>query len=348
MSANSSSGASSGADAAPDSQPANQCPDPCVMAKALNHPFQLASDANRVYWTEYGDALGSANGYVKSCPLSGCGAGPMILAQAQTNPRGIAVDSQNVYWASASYGQVGGAIWSCAVGGCTNPTKLADAAIPYGVAVDSTYVYWVDGDNGSAHRIAKPHAADAVLYDGGDYAGIGGVIGGIVGPVQCAADDAFVYVNDGAGDVYRIPAGGGNPVLMVIPGPRAGSWPLTIDSSNVYYGESGRISRIPKGAIASGLVIVANVPTPDGLALDPDPGAKMIYWSDWGSGNADDGTVGKVYTDGTNPTVLKGSLVTPRAVTVAGSYVFWLSSGTLDTKTNSSLPNTGALMRMAK
>jgi hypothetical protein len=134
----------------------------------------------------------------------------------------------------------------------------------------------------------------------------------------------------------------------MVTGLRSGTWPLAIDMSNVYYGESGHLSRAPKDADASRFdsPFALNIPAPDGLALDP--GANVIYWSDWGSGNADDGTVGKVGTDGTNPTVLAGSQVTPQAVTVAGGYVFWLSSGTLDTTTNWSFPKTGALMRMPK
>ena len=333
---------SSGPDAGADSQPVDTCPDPCVMASGLNHPFQLASDANRVYWTEFGDDTGTANGFVKSCPLTGCGTSTIVYGQAQINPRGIAVDSQNVYWGSASYGAVNGAIWACAIGGCTTPTKLASASIPFGITVDSTYVYWVDNDDGSVHRIAKPENGDHVIYDGGDYGG--GF--SINEPEQCVSDGTFVYLNDYSGDVYRVPIAGGDPVLMAS-GFQGGGWPLAIDATYVYFGDSGDLYRMLKtSGLTTGSVIATGIPDPDSVALDPTTGT--IYWSDWGSGSADDGTVGKVTVDGKSQTILASSLVTPQAITVSGSYVLWLSNGTLDPTSGSALAKSGALMRMAK
>lgn len=310
------------------------------MATALNHPFEMTSDANRVYWTEYGDDQGTANGSVKSCPLSGCGGKPTIYAQAQINPRGIAVDAQNVYWGSATYGQVNGAIWSCPLAGCTTPTRLAVAGIPYGVSLDATYVYWVDSDEDTVNRVAKPTgSSEQVLYDSGAFSGNCG----IAEPQQCLVDGAFVYFNDVSGDIYRIPILGGAPTAL-FSGILSGGWPLAVDATSLYFGESGSILRRQK--LSGATNTVASVNDPDGIALDPS--TNTIYWSDWGSGNAEDGTVGKVGIDGTGRTVLASSLATPEAVTVSGGYVFWLSNGTLDVKTGSALPITGALTRMAK
>ncbi len=337
-----SSGSVSMPDAGADSQPVDNCPDPCVLATKLNHPFQMTSDATRVYWTEFGDDIGTANGFVKSCPLTGCGTGAMVYSQAQINPRGIAVDAQNVYWGSASYGAVNGAIWSCALTGCTSPTKLASAGIPYGVWVDTTYVYWVDNDDGSVHRILKPNNGDKVLYDGGDYA-----TGFPVSePQQCVSDGTFVYLNDYFGDVYRVPVAGGDPFLMAS-GAQAGGWPLAIDATYVYFGDSGFLYRMLKtSAFGKGTVIATGISDPDTIVIDP--ATNTVYWADWGSGNADDGTVGKVGVNGMNQTVLASSLQTPEAVTVSGSYVFWLSNGTLDTVNGGALAKSGSLMRTAK
>jgi hypothetical protein len=337
-----SSGSVAVPDAGADSQPVDNCPDPCTIASKLNHPFQMTSDADRVYWTEYGDDLGTANGFVKSCPLTGCGAGAMVYAQAQINPRGIAVDAQNVYWGSATYGAVNGAIWSCAVTGCSSPTKLAGAGIPYGVWVDATYIYWVDNDDGSVHRILKPNNGDKVLYDGGDYA----TGCPIDEPQQCVSDGTFVYLNDYSGDVYRVPVAGGDPFLMAS-GSQVGGWPLAIDSTYVYFGDSGFLYRMLKtSAFGKGTVIATGISDPDSIVIDP--ATNMVYWADWGSGNADDGTVGKVGTNGMNQTVLASSLQTPEAVTVSGSYLFWLSNGTLDKVNGGALAQSGALMRTAK
>ena len=337
-----SSGSLVGPDAGADSQPVDTCPDPCVLASNLNHPFQMTSDASRVYWTEFGDATGTANGFVKSCPLTGCGSGAMVYAQAQVNPRGIAVDAQNVYWGSATFGAINGAIWSCALTGCSSPTKLASAGIPYGVWVDATYVYWVDNNDGSVHRIVKPNNGDEILYDGGDYAtGFP-----ISEPQQCVSDGTFVYLDDYLGDVYRVPVAGGDPFLMAS-GSQQGGWPLAIDATSVYFGDSGDLYRMLKtSAFTTGTTIATGISDPVGIVIDPT--TSIVYWADWGSGNADDGTVGKVGTNGMNQTILASSLQTPEAVTVSGSYVFWLSNGTLDTVNGGALAQSGSLMRMAK
>ncbi len=337
-----SSGSLAGADAGADAQPVNTCPDPCVLATKLNHPFQMTSDASRVYWTEFGDDIGTANGFVKSCPLTGCGTGATVHAQAQMNPRGIVVDAQNVYWGSATYGAINGAIWSCALTGCTSPTKLAGAGIPYGVWVDATYVYWVDNDDGSVHRILKPNNGDKVLYDGGDYAtGLP-----IDEPQQCVSDGTFVYLDDYFGDVYRVPVAGGDPFLMAS-GAQPGGWPLAIDATYVYFGDSGNLFRMLKtSAFTKGTVFATGISDPVGIVIDP--ATSIVYWADWGSGNADDGTVGKVGTNGMKQTILASSLQTPEAVTVSGSYVFWLSNGTLDKVNGGALAKSGSLMRMAK
>jgi hypothetical protein len=202
------------------------CPAPCVLATGLNHPFLMTSDANNVYWTEFGDTQGAANGSVKSCPIGGClSSGPHIYAQAQTNPRGIAVDGQNVYWGSATYGGVTGAIWSCPLAANTcSPTQLASAGIPFGVAVDATYVYWVDNDDSTVHRVQKTGGSDMLLYDGGP--------GTVSAPEQCAVDNNFVYFTDSNSGVYSVPIRGGPPFTIATGAGQA--TPITVDTSFVY------------------------------------------------------------------------------------------------------------------
>jgi hypothetical protein len=317
------------------------CPDPCTLATGLDHPFLMTSDSTNVYWTEFGDVLGSGNGKVSSCPVTGCGSGgPTVIGQGLTNPRGIAVDAQNVYFATATYSAVVGAIWSCPLAGCNgSPHQLATASIPFGVAVDSTYVYWVDNDLGEVHRVAKTGGGgDIVLYDAGS--------GLLSQPEQCTVDAVNVYLTDSFGDLFRVPVGGGVPTMMA-GGSRGGGWPVAVDSANAYLGAPGQITRMPKTATDGGDPIATGIPDPDGLAIDLATGT--IYWSNWGAGSGTDGTVGKAALDGGSSAVLSASLVTPEAVAVSGSYVLWISNGKDDgTGTGGTLPNTGALLRTAK
>jgi hypothetical protein len=312
--------------------------DPCVMATGLDYPFLMTSDANNVYWTEFGDALGAKNGAVKSCPVSGCLAGgPKLYANGLLNPRGIVVDAQNVYFGTATYGNTQGGIQSCPISGCTGgtPTTLAPASIPFGIAVDATYVYWADNDDNSVHRVKKIGGTDTVLYDGGT--------GLIVEGTWCVVDSNYIFVSDANQDVVRFPINGGAPSTVAAGGLGA-PCPLTLDSANIYYGANGGIIRASKTSNDGGTVIASSITDTDSLVIDPT--TSTLYWSDYGSSTADDGTVGKVGTDGGGQKNIGASLVTPESVAVSGAYVFWITNGTLGD--SGATAHSGTLMRTEK
>lgn len=314
---------------------ANTCPDPCVLATGLNHPFLMASDSDHVYWTEFGDGPGSGNGSVKACPIAGCGAGPTVYAQGLGNPRGIAVDGTNVY-----FGIVGG-VYACAIGGCGgSPMLLATASAPYGVAVDSTYVYWVDTGDSTVHRVAKTGGPDNVLYDAGD--------GIVYEPFQCVVDGPFLYFTDYDENAFRLSVTGGAVAILGNGNNNSvygNAFGITTDPTSVYFGGNGIILRADKMIADSGLSISSRVPLAVGLAYNQSSG--MIYWANWGSGNGSDGTIGKMTSDGGSAQVLVASLAPPEAVTVGDTYVVWISNGVWG-DAGSTLPGTGALLRSAK
>jgi hypothetical protein len=305
----------------------------------------MAGDSNNVYWTEYGDTQGSANGYVKACAVGGCPSGPVVYAQGLTNPRGIAVDAQNVYYGTAGYSGVAGGIWSCAIGGCNGtPTRLAAADIPYGVAVDGSYVYWVD-NSGTVQKVAKGGGTPVVMYDGGAYDDAGDTLSELR---QCVVDGPYLFFGDYNEDLIRMSTGGGPPAFLGngFNNSFYGSdFGLTTDTASVYSGGNGIIYRANKTVEDSGVTIANGIPTAVGLVRDPASG--LLYWADFGSGNANDGTVGRVGTDGGGQRVLRSSLVTPEAVAVSGNSVYWISSGTLSDGGGTD-PSTGSLWRTAK
>jgi hypothetical protein len=325
---------------------APSCTDPCLLVSGLNHPFLMAADATNVYWTEFGDDLGTANGYVKACAVGGCPSGPVVYAQGLTNPRGIAVDAQNVYFGTATYGAVTGGIWSCAVGGCAgSPTHLAAATIPYGVAVDGTFVYWVDNDDGTVHKVPKSGGTALVLYDGGVYDDAGNTLSELG---QCVVDGPYLFFGDYSEDLVRMSVNGGTPAFLGNGFNNAfyGSYfGVTTDTASVYSGGNGNVYRANKLVANSGATVASGIAEPIGLVRDPASG--LLYWANYGSGNANDGTVGKVGTDGGGQRVLQSALTTPDAVAVSGNWVFWLSNGTL-VSSGGTQPSTGALWRTAK
>jgi len=311
------------------------CADPCPMATALNEPFSVTVDETNVYWTEFGDSTDS-NGSVKSCPVTGCGAGPTVYAQLQATPRGIAVDGQNVYWGTD------GAIWSCAIGGCSSqPTKVATADTPFGIAVDSTFVYWAEFYQETVNRAPKGGGSVVLLWDAGSGTS------GANGAQQLVIDSQFVYVNDQNIDVFRVAIGGGDlvPMYSYPNGPVVGVFGLAVDTKDVYIGALPGIFQMSKAATSGATTLAPNVTDVVDVKVDPAGGA--VYWADFGSVGTD-GTVGMVPLDGGAPVLLHQQLVTPEAVAVNSTDVFWLSSGTLMANGAAVAPNTGALYRTSK
>ncbi|HEX8793062.1 MAG TPA: hypothetical protein VF765_19090 [Polyangiaceae bacterium] len=311
---------------------------PCVLATGLDFPFEVASDDKNVYWTEYGEEQSGVNGAVKGCPISGCGSGPTIYASALTFPRGITVDGTHIYFGTASFEDIPGAIWSCPVTGCNgSPTKLSDAEVPYGIAVDSTRVYWADYYDDTVHSVPKAGgSASALLFDGGGLATEGELI---------TADSAFLYFTDGSGDVYKLPIGGGDAIQMASWN-YGGGWPVVVDSTTVYYGQLGGVSAMSKDATKGGAFIVSNLRDPLGLVLDPT--TRLLYWADYGTGTGIDGTIGRVATDGSGRTLIASSQINVEDITVAGNYVFWISSGIVTDLHGTPQPGSGELLRMPK
>ncbi len=333
--------ASPGTDAGEGGSPA--CANPCPMATNLNHPFAVASDANNVYWVEFGDEGGGSNGAVKACPLSGCPAsGPTVYAQGLTNPPGIAVDAQNVYFGTSNTNGSGG-IWSCPISGCTTPKMLAPAQTPFGLGVNGGYVYWVDYADSTVHRALTTSAGDMVLYDAASQV--------IYEPYRAAVDDAFVYVTDYLENLYRVPVGGGEPVVMYNAVTNYYGQPegVAVDDSGVYFAQQNEIVAMPKSGVDGGgaVVLATGQSWSAGVAIDRS--TATVYWANVGYTGAGDGIVGRVGEDGGAMKALEASLTTPYAVTVSGGYVFWVSLGQVATSgCNFTTNGSGVLYRAPK
>jgi hypothetical protein len=319
------------------------CADPCPMAVGLNHPFAMTVDETNVYWVETGDAT-DANGSVKACPVSGCGAGPTVYASLQDAPGSIAVDAQNVYWGTGG-GAGSGAIWSCAIGGCGGkPTKLVDADTPFGIAVDSTYVYWAEFYSQTVNRAPIAGGSSSYVWDAGSVSGGGTPPNGAS---QLVIDTGFVYVNDQNASVFRVAIGGGSLVSMFTDpnGSGVGIFGLAVDSNDVYLGATGGIYQMSKGATSGATTLAPNVTLADDLKIDPVGG--IVYWSDFGNVGTD-GTIGVAPLDGGAPVLLHQQLVTPEALAVNSTDVFWVSYGTLLADGVTVKSNTGTLYRTTK
>jgi hypothetical protein len=223
---------------------------------------------------------------------------------------------------------------------------LAPASIPYGLATDGTWVYWVDNDANTVSKVSTSGATTVLLYDAGPYDVAGD---SLLEPGVLVVDGQYVFFGDSSEDVYRLATAGGLPVLLAntfnnsVYGTYFG---ITTDTATVYSGGNGIIVGANKLVADSGTTAASGVAAALGLAFDPTSG--LIYWANFGSGNGNDGTVGRFGNDGGASQVLQASLTTPEAVALGGSYVFWVSNGTLMAGSSETNPSTGQLWRTAK
>jgi hypothetical protein len=212
--------------------------------------------------------------------------------------------------------------------------------------VDGTSVYWADNDEGTASKVDKGDGGQTLLYDGGPYDDAGDCLDL---PEQCIVDGPFFYMTDYSEDFVRMPIGGG-PITYLGSGFNGAQYGnpfgLTTDTANLYFGGNGVVFRSVKANPGPTSTAATNIAFPRGLQYDSATG--MVYWANFGSGTANDGTVGKFATDGGGQHVLQASLATPFAVAVGSQYVYWISYGPYNSAAQDYLPSTGALWRTTK
>jgi len=317
----------------------------CPFQTGLNNPDSITSDGARVYWTEFGTDDGSQDGVVASCSLSGCDTDKVVYTSIALNPRGVAVDATNVYW-TASTGGVSGGIFTCPIAGCgsTPPTRLATVSSPVGIQVDDTYVYFVDWDSNAVMKIPKTSTDGGVftIYDGTGF--------GPYSPDLCVIGATSIFVGDDDGNVWGMPLDGGQVVQYDDGTSNYGQYGLAVDSTNLYFGQSGRIIRAPQGQVDAVVAIYTEVNWPQSFALDGP--TSFLYWANWGTmtTNVNDGTVGRVLIDGGSVAVLAKSQPQPQGITVSGSAVYWVNLGPYVASGMrwGTMPSTGSIYRLDK
>jgi hypothetical protein len=175
----------------------------------------LAIDADFVYWVTDLDC-----GSVKRIPKTGNNG--VTLASNQGLPWAVAVDESFVYWLEAQSNRV----MKLDKSGAGVPVPLAVEPLARHLAVDGSDLYFTTS-NGVA----------TVVSTGG-----GAVTLAESSATAITTDDIYVYWV-GAG-IHRISKAGGAPERRTL-GDAIGS-AIAVDSTHVYFGESGRVLRSAK------------------------------------------------------------------------------------------------------
>jgi hypothetical protein len=226
------------------------CPIEVVVA-GLNQVTLVVLDANNVY---FGDE-GSTTGVVYQCPKSGCTT-PVTLGPGFAT--GLGVDGTNVYWNDF----VGGAIVSCAIGGCANaPTTIAPTQpSAEGVTFDGTNLYWAS--NGNIVTCVPPACAIRATLATGESTAI----------VHLASEKGDAYwVNSGSLEKCAAAGCGGVPFKLI----GASGASVFVKNGVMYFTSGNAVVSCPVTGCATPHTIGASN-DPYGIGAD----GVEVYWLD--------------------------------------------------------------------
>jgi hypothetical protein len=249
------------------------------------------------------------------------------LTSSTALPEGIAVDDAGVYWGDSTPG-----VWRCPKGGCGGgPTLVSTSGYSaFEVAVDDRNVYWTE-ELALAVRSAPKDGVDAgyrTLWQSAS-----------VTPFHIATDGQRVFFTADDGKLYYSNVDGG-AVTSLGTANASGALGIALDTSAVYWTipdpSMGSINVASKSLLKV-TAIASSQRRPTDVASD----GTGLYWVNFGSGTASDGTVVTCSIGScSTPTQLVGNQPDPRAILVDNVSVYWIDNG--------ATPGVGSLWKVAK
>jgi hypothetical protein len=233
-----------------------------LLQSGQNYLLSVAASSAGVVWNS---ANGTGVTAVAGCSPATCAQGVIPYAsQASTDQAfQVAIDSSNVYFTVGSTSGGTNAVMACPAAsststGCGSGLRtVANATGPSYLAVAAGYAYWIDGVTTAkaVKRCSTAGCAGGQLLDSytATISSGGTVVGGFI-----AADSANVYFVPGS--VVECPNTG-----CAASGPLplgAGTNPIAVDSSNVYWTTSSSLVRCAIGGCGNAPTTVVSGITP--------------------------------------------------------------------------------------
>ncbi len=203
---------------------------------APGNVYALAITSATVFWTAQSACDAGFCNLVEKCAAGGCNNMPTTIVS--TPPGGyfpsIDVNATSVFMVD----QTAGALLTCALGGCTQPTTLASGLTPSRVVVDAANAFWTGGGFIKRCAVTGCNNSPATLISTGGQ-GLGGI----------ALDATNIYwVNVSTGAVQSCAKTGcnTNPTTLVIGENRPLG--IAVDATAVYWttGGDGAVRKIAK------------------------------------------------------------------------------------------------------
>jgi hypothetical protein len=301
-----------------------QCPPvPTTLATAVK-PTSIVSDGTTLWFTNNYDMIGT-----RALKMPVAGGVPQSLVSGTTYHDSIGLGAGRVFWAETgtSTGGVWSALTSASVGTNISPA-IDDLQRPQNLEVRVTphalpgdvHAFWGSDYKAQLYDVhyqvsplfpglvflsttpLLPSSSSVLLCKGGSA---------LCYPWSVTADNTNVYFgDDDAGYIYRIPWAGGAPVQLTQGDIKS---LITTDGTSVFFVKSGFIRQVPVG----GGLVTTFAPVSGTISSLKTRGG-ILYWT-----CSDCGTVMKQSIGGGAATTLASGQISPRAIAIDDTYVFW-------------------------
>ncbi|MEZ4221829.1 MAG: hypothetical protein R3B13_12930 [Polyangiaceae bacterium] len=251
----------------------------------------LGTDVSEVY-AEGSDVYAFVDKGDEIFRVPASGGTPQSIIKVGAATSSFGVDQSGVYWVTCPSSSSGEVYRANLDGG--GPTKLVDVSLcPLTLRLDATHIYFATSKSSGIYRVSKasPHTPQLI-----GSANPGSVALFVTDTDVFFAD--FDYMNWSAGDVYRVPKGGGPP--LTIAKDQLITSAILEANGKVYWTNRGTWSKFTDGSVqaapvqgttvGSSVALGTGLGAPESLALD----ATHVYWLLSGSNVPGPGSIWRV------------------------------------------------------